>query len=328
MRAVLYKANGEAAEVLRAGEMDAPDPAPGEVRVRIAASGVNPVDVKRRRGGRGPMESPRVVPHFDGAGVIDAVGAGVPEGRLGERVWLYEAQWRHAHGSAAEFTAVPAQCAVPLPPNTAFAGGACLGIPALTAHGCLFADGSVAGRTVLVTGGAGAVGGYAVQFAKRGGARVIATVSGAEKATLAEAAGADHVIDYKTEDVAARIGEITAGAGVARIVKVEFGGNLETSLAVLESGGVIAAYASDAVLEPALPFYRLAYKNITLRHVLVFLLPEAAKRRAVADITEWLEAGRLRHHIGARFPLDETAAAHRAVEGHASGKVIVDIADL
>ena len=328
MRAVWYEANGAAAEVLRLGEIETPAPGPGEVRVQIAVSGINPVDVKRRLGGRGPMDSPRVVPHFDGAGVVEAVGEGVDKGRLGERVWLFEAQWQRSGGTAAEFATVPAGRAVPLPKTTSFAEGACLGIPALTAHGCLFGDGAVEGQTILVTGGAGAVGRYAVQFGKLAGARVIATVSSGEKAEIAKAAGADDVINYTAEDVAERVREITGGAGVERIVEVEFGGNLEASLGALKTGGVIAAYASNAAPEPTLPFYRLAYKQVTLRHVLVFLLAGEAKRRAVGDITHWLAAGKLTHDLGPGFALGEAAAAHQAVEDHAPGKVVLDVAAL
>ncbi len=326
MRAVWYSDFGPAAEVLELGDMVTPEPGLGEVRVRVAAAGINPVDTKRRRGGRGAMPAPRVIPHFDGAGTIDAVGPGVPESRLGERVWVYEAQWQRALGSAAEFVVLAADRAVRMPENTGFAEGACIGIPAMTAHRCVFADGPVAGQTVLVTGGAGAVGGYAVQFAKLGGAQVIATVSSAEKAAMAAAHGAAHVIDYKTEDVAARIAELTGGAGVGRIVEVEFGGNLETAVEAIAGNGVIAAYASDAALEPALPFYRLVYKNVTVHHVLVLAMPESAKQEAVADICRWMDAGALRHHVGERFPLEETAAAHEAVERGAFGNVVIDVA--
>ncbi|MFP6741343.1 MAG: NADPH:quinone reductase [Alphaproteobacteria bacterium] len=328
MRAVWYEATGAADEVLQCGDMEIPEPGPGEVRVKLATSGVNPVDTKRRLGGRGPMDAPRVVPHFDGAGIIDAVGDGVDGHHIGQRVWVYDAQWQRPGGTAAEFTTVPAVCAVALPDRTSFAEGACLGIPALTAHGCLFGDGSVAGKTVLVTGGAGAVGRYAVQFAKLGGATVIATVSGDDKAIPAKAAGADHVINYKTDDVAARINASLGGGGVDRIVEVEFGGNLPTSLKALNVGGTIAAYASDAVREPVVPFYPLAYKQISLRQVLVFLLSDAAKAQAVDDITRWMAAGQLSHHIGPRFALEDAAAAHQVVEGHAVGKVLLDIATL
>ena len=328
MRAVWYEENGAAADVLRLGEMDKPAPGPGELRVALATSGVNPVDCKRRRGGRGAMDAPRVVPHFDGAGLVDALGDGVDEARRGERVWIYEAQWGSANGSAADYVTLAADRAIKLPDSVGFDAGACLGIPAMTAHRCVFADGPIDGQTILVTGGAGAVGRYALQFAALGGARVIATVSSAEKAAVAKAAGAYEILDYKTEDVAARVAEITGGAGVDRIVEVEFGGNLESSLAVIANNGVIASYASDAVLEPTLPFYRMVYGNTTLRPVLVFGMPEAAKSQAVADITRWAESGDLSHHIGPRFSLEDTAAAHQAVEDGSFGKVIIEIAAL
>ena len=328
MRAVWYEENGAADEVLRVGDMDEPAPGPGEVRVRLAASGVNPVDCKRRKGGRGAMDGTRVVPHFDGAGLVDGVGDGVDTARMGERVWIYEAQWGRALGSAAEYITLAADRAVRLPGNTGFDAGACLGIPAMTAHRCVFADGPVDGRTVLVTGGAGAVGRYAIQFAALGGARVIATVSSADKAAVAKRAGAHEIIDYKGEDVPARVAEITGGGGVARIVEVNFGANLETALAVIANNGVIASYASDDVPEPTLPFYRMVYGNTVLRPVLVFGMAEEAKSHAIADITRWAESGEMSHHIGPRFALEDTAAAHRAVEGGAFGKVIIEIATL
>ena len=328
MRAVWYEAFGAASEVLELGEMDKPAPGPGEVCVRLAACGVNPVDCKRRRGGRGAADGARVVPHFDGAGVVDGVGDGVDGLRIGERVWIHEGQWQRPMGCAAEYIALPARLAVGLPDNTGFDAGACLGIPAMTAHRCVYADGPLDGRTVLVTGGAGAVGRYAIQFAALGGARVIATVSSAEKATIAGDAGAHEIIDYKSEDVVKRISEITGGDGVDRIVEVEFGGNLETSLAVIANNGVIASYASDVAPEPALPFYRLAYGNTTLRPVLVFGMPAGAKSHAIADITRWAESGALSHHIGQRFTLEDAAAAHEAIEAGAFGKVVIEIAAL
>jgi len=326
MRAVWYDENGDAADVLQVGELPTPDPGPGEVRVRLVTSGVNPVDIKRRRGARGQMVEQRTVPHFDGAGLIDAVGEGVAAGRIGERVWVSEAQWQRPLGTAAEFVVVPGNRAVPLPAGTGFAEGACLGIPALTAHRAVFADGPVAGQTILVTGGAGAVGAYAVQFAKLGGARVLATVSGDAKAEIAADAGADYVFNYNVEDVVGRIETLPDGGGVDRVVEVEFGGNLSTSLKILKPNGVIAAYASDAAPEPKVPFYPLAYASATVRFVLVFLMPEAARRQAVADITGWLEKGELRHYIARRLPLEEAAAAHEAMERGVIGNVVLDIA--
>ena len=207
------------------------------------------------------IESERVIPHFDGAGIVDEVGPGVSGLGKGDRVWIYEAQWQRTLGSAAEYVVVPAQLAVPLPETASFADGACLGIPALTAHRSVFRDGPVTDRTILVTGG---VGQYAVQFAKLGGARVLTTVSTDKKAELVHKCGADEVIRYKDENVSERVRELTDGKGVDRIVEVEFGGNLTTSLDVLKPNGVIAAYASDAVREPTLPFYQLLYGNVTL----------------------------------------------------------------
>ena len=327
MLAVWYERNGEAAEVLQFGELETPTPATGEVRVRLAASGVNPIDVKRRRGARGQViKDPLVVPGFVGAGVIDAVGDGVAASRIGERVWIYEGQWQRPRGTAAEFVAVPAERAVALPDATGFVEGACLGIPAMTAHRAVFADGPVDGQTVLVTGGAGAVGAYAIQFAKLGGARVLTTVSSDRKAEIAADAGADYVFNYKAENVAQRIADLPGGGGVERIVEVEFGGNLPQSLDVLKPNGVIAGYASDAALEPKVPFYALAYKSATIRCILVFMMPEAAKQQAARDITRWLAAGELRHYVASRLPLAEAVAAHEAMEKGPIGNLVLEIA--
>src|SRR3989442_10703752 len=242
--------------------MPVPEPGPGEVRVRIVASGLNPTDVKARAGSR-PMGFPRVIPHQDGAGVIDRVGPGVPASRVGERVWLYIVQWQRPFGTAAEYACVPARRAITLPAATSFAEGACLGIPAVTAHRCLFADGPIAGQTVLVTGGAGAVGHYAVQLAKWAGARVIATVSSTEKAASAAAAGADHTVNYRTGEAAKEILALTGGAGGDRIVDVDFGGNLGVSLETIKGNGAIATYASMGGREPRVPFYAPMAKNGT-----------------------------------------------------------------
>jgi NADPH2:quinone reductase len=327
MLAGWYEKIGPAAEVIEIGQMAAPEAGPGEVRVRLSASGVNPSDVKRRAGWRGQsIAYRRIIPHSDGAGVIDRVGAGVPPARLGERVWVYNGQWQRPLGTAAEYIALPASQAVRLPDGLGFVEGACLGIPAMTAHRCVFADGPVAGQTVLVTGGAGAVGHYAVQLARWGGATVIATVSSEGKAAHAGAAGAQHVINYKSEDVASRVRECTGGGGVDRIVEVDFGANLAVSQAVLKPHGVIAGYASMSVPEPALPFYRLMGMNATIRLVFVYELPASAMAQACSDITRWLQSGTARHLIAARFPLAELARAHEVVEGGRQvGNVVIDI---
>jgi NADPH2:quinone reductase len=323
MRAVWYERNG-AADVLRIGEMPDPEPGPGEVRVRIVTSGINPSDWKRRQGLTRRMEFPRVIPHQDGAGVIDRTGAGVPESRLGERVWLYQAQIGRPFGTAAEYTVQAAARAIPLPPNTGFAEGAGLGVPAMTAHRCVCADGPVTGKTVLVTGGAGAVGHYAVQFAKLHGARVIATVSSEQKAQIARAAGADHTINYRTEDTVQRIRDLTGGAGVDHIVEVDFAGNFRVSREVLRRNGVLAVYAAGVAPQPPVPLQFQA-SNITIRFVLVYDMPEAAKQAAVHEITRLLEEGKLRHLFGPRFPFESVREAHLAVEGGAIGKVVLEV---
>lgn len=327
MRAAWYEQLGNAKDVLNVGEVDIPSPGAGEVRVKVHASGVNPSDVKHRSGWGGlKMRHPRVIPHNDGAGVIEAVGEGVSSERVGERVWIYEATLSRPFGTAAEYVIVSNENAVLLPDNTEFAAGACLGVPAMTAHYSVFADGKVSGQTILVTGGAGAVGNYAIQFAKWGGAKVITTVSSEEKAEVARAGGADYIINYKTEDVAARVKEITDKAGVDRVVEVDFASNLETNLAVLKRNGVIASYASDSNTQPQIPFYPLVYKNITVHYVLVYVMTKAAHTAAAEDITTCLKAGVLRHAIAQRFPLSEIVAAHEAMEsGRAIGNLVVEL---
>ncbi|MDA0787286.1 MAG: NADPH:quinone reductase [Proteobacteria bacterium] len=230
MRAAWYAEFGAAKDIFQIGEQDAPTAGDGEVLVRVHATGINPLDVKRRAGLRGPMMGDVMIPHFDGAGMIEAVGAGVDAGRIGERVWLYEGHLRRANGTAAAYIAIDASRANPLPESQSFAAGACLGIPAMTAHAAVFTDGPVDGQTILVTGAAGAVGNYAVQMARNGGATVIGTVSSNEKAARALEDGATHTINYKTEDVAARVMELTDGKGVDRVVEVGGAGTLSNSV--------------------------------------------------------------------------------------------------
>lgn len=322
MKAAWYERKGPARDVLSVGEAKPPTPAPGEVLVRVHASGVNPSDTKGRGGARGNSAMPfaRIIPHQDGAGVIHAVGPGVPPARAGARVWLYEAQLGRPFGTGAEFVALPAHRAVPLPDAVSFAEGACLGVPAMTAHRCVFADGPVAGKTVLVTGGAGAVGFYAIQFAAHGGARVIATVSSEAQARIARAAGAELVIDRHRADVAALAGKVD------RIVEVAFGANLDTSLKLLKPNGVIATYSSDAEPTPALPFWPLATLDATIRFVLVYAMTRAAHEAAIAAINAGLAEGWLRHNIAATLPLDRIAEAHELVEsGRSGGKVVLEL---
>ncbi len=246
MKAAWYEQTGEAKSVIKVGERERPDPMPGELLVRICVSGVNPSDVKSRTGARGPIPFAFAIPHSDGAGVVEAVGPGVDPSRIGERVWLWNGAWKRQFGTCAELIALPDRQAVRLPENTDFDAGACLGIPASTACYGVFSGGSVEGKTVLVTGGAGAVGYYAIQLAKWGGAKVISTVSSSEKAQVAMAAGADEVVNYKEDGAAQRLLDAAKGKSVDRIVEVEFGGNLKLSNTVLAPEGVIVTYGSMA----------------------------------------------------------------------------------
>jgi NADPH:quinone reductase len=332
MLAAWYEKTGAAREVLQYGELPDPEPGPGEMRVRVHASGVNPTDTKQRHGRPRPggpaLAFPRVVPHQDGAGVVDRVGSGVSPKRIGERVWIYEAQFQRPFGTAAQYTTVPEERAVPLPADVDFAAGACLGIPAITAHYCLFADGPIAGKRVLVQGAAGAVGYYAAQLARLAGARVIATVGSPEQEQLVREAGVAQVIDRKREDVKERVLRLTEGRGVDRIVEVAFAANLETSIAVLAPSSVIATYASDVEPQPppAFPFRALLFKNVTIRFALVYLVSPEAHRAAVRDISAHLASGALKHSIARRLPLSRIAEAHDAMEaGHLNGKMILDV---
>ena len=327
MRAAYYDRQGLAREVLQLSELPDPAPSPGEVLVRVHASGLNPSDTKGRSGwGGGAMPFPRVIPHQDGAGVIEQVGAGVDPARVGERVWVFEAQRGRAGGTAAQFTVVPAAQAVRLPDATSFEVGACLGVPAMTAHRCLFADGGISGQWVLVQGGAGAVGQAAILLAKWGGARVAATVSRREQASVATEAGADMVINRREEDVAARVRHISGG-GVARIVDVALAENVETDLACLAVNGVISAYASDAAdAQLIVPFRRAMIGGIVIRMVYVYLMPEQAHLDAARDIVAALQAGAYRPHVGLRLPLDRIAEGHDAQDsGKLVGKVVFGV---
>ncbi len=325
MRAVWYEDFGAARDVPVLGDMADPLPGPGEVLVRVRASGINPSDVKLRAGARpgAVMEWPRVIPHSDGAGVIEATGAGVDSARVGQRVWLWNGQWKRAQGTAAELIALPADQAVPLPETTSFEAGACLGIPAMTAWYALFADGPIDGQAVLITGGAGAVGRYACQMAHLGGARVITTVSSPEKGAHSTAA---EWIDYRQENVAEAVLETTAGACVDRIVEVDFAANQETSLAVLKPGGTIASYASASEMAPQLAFYPFMFKNITLRMLIVYLLDPQTRRRGEAQISAWLADERLSHAVVPVDGLKEAAAGHELVAaGRKLGTVVLSL---
>jgi NADPH2:quinone reductase len=327
MRAVWYDRQGPAKEVLTFGELPTPEAGPGQVRVRLEASGVNPSDTYRRRGDT-PKEYPRVITNSDGAGIVDQVGSGADPSWLGKRVWLYNGQrngrWM---GTAAEYIALDADLVTELPAQVSFAEGATLGIPCMTAHRCVFAGGPVQGRFLLITGGAGAVGHYAVQLASWAGATVIATVSSPAKAERARQGGAAHVLNYREEDVAARVKEITSGAGADDVVDVDLGGNLQQTLAAVRDGGSITFYASNGDRNPRIPARLLMQKNLTLRAMVLPTSAHEGRRRAQSDIRRWVATPGRILSVAARFPLAETAAAHEAVEaGGKTGTVIVECA--
>jgi NADPH:quinone reductase len=334
MLAAWYDRPGPADDVFVVGECERPQVGTGEVLVRLRASGINPADVKRRAGwGRADFNHApmRVFPHSDGAGEVEAVGPGVPPGLIGKRVWVWNASGGSFYGSAegvergtaAECVALPSRLVVELPRAVDFATGACLGAPAMTAHHVIFGDGDVLARTILVQGGAGAVGELAIQFAAAGGARVIATVSSAEKARIAMAAGAAYVIDRKREDVASRTLALCPG-GVDRIVEVDFGANIAIDAAVIAPNGKIASYSSTSNREPILPYYALQRKGVSVQFVQAFILPPLARARAIATINALLQTGRLRPTIAARLPLGDIARAHQLVEsGQAIGNVVL-----
>lgn len=327
MQAAFYEQTGLASEVLRIGEVPTPLPGPGEVRVKVAWSGVNPSDVKTRAGLRTKtLPFPRIIPHSDSAGVIDQVGANVPSSRIGERVWLWNAAWNRPFGTAAQYVVLPSEQAVLLPEGLDLAAGASLGIPALTAYHAVTVAGGVAGKRVLVAGGAGAVGHYAIQLARLKGARqIIATVSGPEKAALAREAGADIVLNYKTEDLLAAIQDATAGQGVDRIVEVDLAANINTDLEVLRAAGEVIVYGSGAS-EISVPFSPAIRKGVWLNFFIVYNLSGEVRERALADLSLLLAGNQLSHNIAARLPLAQIAEAHDLVEkGRVMGNVVLEV---
>ena len=326
MRAAFYTQQGAAHDVLRIGEQPTPEPGPGEVRVKLRTSGVNPSDWKMRRGGFGRgMTFPLIIPHSDGAGVIDAVGSGVAN-RVGERVWVWNGQWKRPHGTAAEYIVLPAAQAVHLPDQVDYAAGACLGIPALTAIEAVRLAQPQRGSTVLIAGGAGAVAHYAIQLAKLRGARVVATISSDVKAAHARAAGADEVINYRSEDVGARVKKLTGERGVDVVIEMDLSRNAEYYPAVLRPHATVVVYGMSANTS-TLPSLWLMQNSITLRLFLVYDLLAADRAAGLGELTELLQQGRLMHTIARRLPLNEIAEAHDMVErGEVIGNVLLDIA--
>lgn len=327
MKAAWFESFGAAKEVLKLGEQPRPKVGKGEVLVALSASGVNPSDVKKRAGAFPTLlDDGLVIPHSDGAGIIEAVGEGVNSGRIGERVWVYQAQFARRFGTAAGYVAIDQKRAAPLPANTSFEVGACLGIPAMTAHRCVFADGPVRGQTILVTGGAGRVGHYAVQWARLAGARVIATASNETDVRVCIEAGACEVVNHRDSAWAQQVVSANSGQKLDRVVDVEFGANLEQSLDLIRVGGTIATYSSTQVPQPQLPFLRMMFMDLTLRLVIVYAMPESAKEAAIAHLDQYLREDRLIHRVAHTVDLEDIANAHELIEqGGVRGCVVVSI---
>ena len=326
MKAVTFNQFGAASEVLAVSLLAAPKPQAGEVLIRMASSGVNPSDVKKRAGAFPDLlDHGPVIPHSDGAGVIEVVGEGVSEARLGERVFVYQAQHGRPMGTAADYVAIDSSRAAVLPEEAPFAVGACVGIPIMTAHRCVTADGPVGGLWVLVTGGAGRVGHYAIQWAKQFGARVLATASNPDDGKACYEAGAECVVNHREAGWAQQLLDYTQGQKIDRVIDVEFGANLPEVLTCIRIGGTIATYSSTVDPEPQLPFRTMMFMDLTVRLVIVYDMPETAKMRAIADTQDFLSGGKLLHRIPHVLPLSETARAHELIEsGSVRGCVVLE----
>jgi NADPH:quinone reductase len=325
MRAAYYEKNGTARDVLTLGEVETPRPGPGEVRVKLVTSGVNPSDVKARGGATRKIAFPRVIPHSDGAGEIDMVGDGVDRARVGERVWTWNGQWKRAFGTCAEYIVLPQAQAVRLPDHIGFAAGACLGIPAMTAYHAVAVAGADAGVTLLIAGGAGAVANYAIQFAKLRGATVITSVSADAKAKIARDAGADHTINYEHEDVGARVLEIVGEDGVDAVIELDFAANAKLLPDVLRPRGTVVIYGTGAP-QAEVPSHFFLTNAITLKFIFVYELTAEERAAALSEITRLLEADRLVHNVASTLPLDDIVTAHEAVEqGKVPGNVVIDV---
>jgi NADPH:quinone reductase-like Zn-dependent oxidoreductase len=327
MKAAWFEKFGAARDVLVVGEKPTPVARPGEVLVRLRTSGVNPSDVKKRAGSfPNLLDDGYVIPNSDGAGVIESVGEGVDSKRIGERVWVYQAQFGRRFGTAAQYVALDSLRAVTLPIEAGFDVGACAGIPIMTAHRCVHADGPIAGQTVLVTGGAGRVGYYAIQWAKMAGAKVIASASNLRDEAVCHDAGAQQVFNHREPGWGERVKALNGGKPVDRVIDVEFGANLPEVLNCIRTSGVIATYSSTQVKEPQLPFSRMMFMDLTLHLVIVYSMPEPAKKLAIADITQAFHHGMLQHRIADRVPLAGIAHANELVEqGGSNGCVVVDV---
>jgi NADPH2:quinone reductase len=321
MRAAYYEKNGAARDVLTVAEVEAPRPGPSEVRVKLKTSGVNPSDVKAREGRTRKLTFPRVIPHSDGAGEIDRVGDGVPGARQGERVWVWNGQWKRPFGTAAEFIVLPAALASPLPAGVSFEAGACLGIPAMTAYHAVAVANIDKSSKVLITGGAGGVGHYAIQFAKARGATVLTTVSSDAKAALARQAGADHTIDYKRENVGERIMALTGKTGVDAVVEMDLAVNAKFYPGWLRPRAHVVVYGTGSA-EATIPAQPLLVNSVTIEFVYIYELTAKEREAAVSAINRMLETKTLINNVALTLPLEHIAAAHEAVEG---GKIMGNV---
>jgi NADPH2:quinone reductase len=328
MKAAWYTQNGEAQDVMQVGELPTPTPQAGDVLVRLMTSGVNPSDAKSRRAR--PVSDPLIVPHSDGAGVIEAVGAGVSAARVGQRVWVWNGQWQRALGTCAQYIALPEVQAVALPDDTDFAAGACMGIPGLTAvQAVILAErlaGDLRGQTVLVSGASSAVGHYITQMVRLAGGRLIGTVGSEAKAAHARAAGMQEAVFYKTESVPERVKALTQGRGADVIIDMDFSTTARWAAeGALAAHGQVVCYGSNA-LEVNLPFRPWLFQSMGVKFFLVYDLTPADRQKAVARLSAMLSQQQLQHSIGARFSLDQIAQAHQTVEpGQTVGNVVVDL---
>ena len=326
MKAAWYEKTGDAADVLKVGELPDPSPGSNEVLISVKTSGVNPSDVKTRAGARGDLQFSRIVPHSDGAGIIVDVGKNVDSNRIGERVWIWNAAYGRPNGTCAELISLPENQAVAMSDHVSFEAAACLGIPASTAYYGIFAEGSVQNKTLMITGGAGAVGFYGIQLAKWAGAKVISTVSSKEKSKIAEDAGADLILNYKKDNVVDSVLEFTKGNGVDRVLEVEFGGNIQINPKIINTNGTIAAYASMGNIEPTLPFYDYMFKGIKINTFLIYSICQKDRKMLIEGMTKALNENALKHLIGSSFSLDDVVGAHEEVESNKNiGNVIVTV---
>ena len=326
MKAAWYEKTGDAADVLKVGELPDPSPGSNEVLISVKTSGINPSDVKTRAGARGDLQFSRIVPHSDGAGIIVDVGKNVDSNRIGERVWIWNAAYGRPNGTCAELISLPENQAVAMSDHVSFEAAACLGIPASTAYYGIFAEGSVQNKTLMITGGAGAVGFYGIQLAKWAGAKVISTVSSKEKSKIAEDAGADLILNYKKDNVVDSVLEFTKGNGVDRVLEVEFGGNIQINPKIINTNGTIAAYASMGNIEPTLPFYDFMFKGIKINTFLIYSICQKDRKILIEGMTKALNENALKHLIASSFSLDDVVDAHEEVESNKNvGNVIVTV---